>query len=110
VLGDDFILPAQLAFVARALAQMDGVGKALDPDFEFIASAAEAIPSLKGRRAWLRDWAGKQRRRACDRANQMARDARKACERGVHTVVKLGRLVFHAGFRWEEEGTTVPGS
>lgn len=25
----DFVLPAQLAFVARALAQMEGVGKAL---------------------------------------------------------------------------------
>lgn len=44
----DIVLPAEYAFVARALSQMDGVGKALDPDFEFIAAAAPSLPELKG--------------------------------------------------------------
>ena len=46
----DFQLPAEYAFVARALQQMDGVGKELDPEFEFIASVAPAIVELKVRR------------------------------------------------------------
>ena len=58
----DFVMPAELAFVARALAQMEGVGKGLDPDFEFIASAAVAIPELRGAQAYLEGWVKKRAR------------------------------------------------
>ena len=51
----DFVLPAEYAFVARALQQMDGVGKVLDPEFEFIASAAPALVEIKGTEAYLKD-------------------------------------------------------
>lgn len=43
-----FTLPAEYAFVARAITQMDGVGKALDPEFDFISSAAPHIVEIKG--------------------------------------------------------------
>jgi hypothetical protein len=33
-----FIVPPTYAFVSRALSQMQGVGTALDADFEFIAA------------------------------------------------------------------------
>ena len=56
----EFTLPAQCAFVARALTQMDGVGKALDPNFEFIASAAPVIPEIKGGDVYAREWLQKK--------------------------------------------------
>jgi len=40
-------LPSQLAFVARALTQMAGVGKMLDEDWEFIDLVAEKVPELQ---------------------------------------------------------------
>lgn len=43
-----FTLPAEYAFVARALSQMDGVGKGLDPEFDFISAAAPHIVEIKG--------------------------------------------------------------
>jgi len=43
-----FTLPAEYAFVARALSQMDGVGKTLDPDFDFISACAPYIVEIKG--------------------------------------------------------------
>jgi len=50
-----FTLPAEYAFVARALSQMDGVGKVLDPDFDFISSAAPYIVEIKGTSTYLQD-------------------------------------------------------
>jgi predicted unusual protein kinase regulating ubiquinone biosynthesis (AarF/ABC1/UbiB family) len=50
-----FTLPAEYAFVARALSQMNGVGKTLDPDFDFISSAAPYIVEIKGAGNYLRD-------------------------------------------------------
>lgn len=50
-----FSLPADYAFVARALSQMDGVGKTLDPDFDFISSAAPYIVEIKGAKKYLVD-------------------------------------------------------
>lgn len=50
-----FTLPAEYAFVARALSQMDGVGKTLDPDFDFVSSAAPYIVEIKGATNYLKD-------------------------------------------------------
>ncbi len=50
-----FTLPAEYAFVARAISQMDGVGKSLDPDFDFISSAAPYIVEIKGASSYISD-------------------------------------------------------
>lgn len=50
-----FTLPAEYAFVARAISQMDGVGKSLDPYFDFISSAAPNIVEIKGAGEYLKD-------------------------------------------------------
>jgi len=50
-----FTLPAEYAFVARALSQMDGVGKGLDPDFDFISASAPYIVEVKGAEAYLKE-------------------------------------------------------
>lgn len=50
-----FTLPAEYAFVARALSQMDGVGKVLDPDFDFISNSAPYIVEIKGAQKYLKD-------------------------------------------------------
>uniref|UniRef100_A0A7S3V4W0 ABC1 atypical kinase-like domain-containing protein n=1 Tax=Chaetoceros debilis TaxID=122233 RepID=A0A7S3V4W0_9STRA len=50
-----FTLPAEYAFVARALSQMDGVGKNLDTDFDFISAAAPWIVEIKGGEKYLTD-------------------------------------------------------
>jgi predicted unusual protein kinase regulating ubiquinone biosynthesis (AarF/ABC1/UbiB family) len=50
-----FVLPAQYAFVGRALAQMDGVGKSLDAEFDFISSAAPWIYEVKGASRYLQE-------------------------------------------------------
>jgi predicted unusual protein kinase regulating ubiquinone biosynthesis (AarF/ABC1/UbiB family) len=50
-----FTLPAEYAFVARAISQMDGVGKGLDPEFDFISSAAPYIVEIKGATKYLQD-------------------------------------------------------
>lgn len=54
-----FTLPAEYAFVARALSQMDGVGRSLDPDFDFVSSAAPWIYEIKGVEKYLREEAAK---------------------------------------------------
>jgi predicted unusual protein kinase regulating ubiquinone biosynthesis (AarF/ABC1/UbiB family) len=54
-----FSLPAEYAFVARALAQMDGVGKVLDPEFDFVSAAAPWIVEIKGATKYLLDEAKK---------------------------------------------------
>jgi predicted unusual protein kinase regulating ubiquinone biosynthesis (AarF/ABC1/UbiB family) len=54
-----FQLPAEYAFVARALSQMDGVGKSLDPEFDFISSAAPFIVEIKGSGVYIKDEWGK---------------------------------------------------
>lgn len=50
-----FTLPAEYAFVARALSQMDGVGKSLDPEFDFVSSAAPWIVEIKGAGLYVKD-------------------------------------------------------
>jgi predicted unusual protein kinase regulating ubiquinone biosynthesis (AarF/ABC1/UbiB family) len=50
-----FTLPAEYAFVARALSQMDGVGKLLDPEFDFISNGAQYIVEIKGAKEYLKD-------------------------------------------------------
>jgi predicted unusual protein kinase regulating ubiquinone biosynthesis (AarF/ABC1/UbiB family) len=50
-----FTLPAEYAFVARAISQLDGVGKALDREFDFISSAAPHIVEIKGATTYLSD-------------------------------------------------------
>ena len=50
-----FTLPAEYAFVARALSQLDGVGKGLDPEFDFISAAAPFIVEIKGANIFLRE-------------------------------------------------------
>mmetsp|Transcript_19597 Transcript_19597/g.61619 ORF Transcript_19597/g.61619 Transcript_19597/m.61619 type:complete len:590 (+) Transcript_19597:67-1836(+) len=61
-----FQLPASYAFVARALSQLTGVGQALDPDFEFIAAAAPALPEIAGTQTYLKDLLGKRFRAFTD--------------------------------------------
>ena len=50
-----FTLPAEYAFVARAISQMDGVGKGLDTDFDFISAAAPYLVEIKGGEKYLAD-------------------------------------------------------
>jgi predicted unusual protein kinase regulating ubiquinone biosynthesis (AarF/ABC1/UbiB family) len=54
-----FTLPAEYAFVGRALVQMDGVGKGLDPEFDFISAGAPWIYEIKGADKYLKDEAKK---------------------------------------------------
>jgi len=54
-----FTLPAEYAFVARALSQMDGVGKSLDSDFDFISASAPYLVEIKGAKNYLKDEAVK---------------------------------------------------
>jgi predicted unusual protein kinase regulating ubiquinone biosynthesis (AarF/ABC1/UbiB family) len=54
-----FTLPAEYAFVGRALIQMNGVGKGLDPEFDFISSAAPTIYEIKGTITYLKEEAAK---------------------------------------------------
>ncbi|VEU38433.1 unnamed protein product [Pseudo-nitzschia multistriata] len=68
-----FTLPAEYAFVARAISQMDGVGKSLDPDFDFISSAAPYIVEIKGTDLYLKDEATKFAR-SCQERLEMLRD------------------------------------
>jgi len=49
-----FTLPAEYAFVGRALAQMAGVGKTLDPEFDFVSSAAPWLYEIKGASQYLK--------------------------------------------------------
>jgi hypothetical protein len=62
-----FTLPAEYAFVARAISQMDGVGKSLDPDFDFVSNAAPYIVEIKGTDLYLKDEATKILRSCQDR-------------------------------------------
>lgn len=43
----NFQLPSQLAFAARAITQMNGVGVMLDEDFEFIDLVADKVPEVQ---------------------------------------------------------------
>ena len=54
-----FSLPAEYAFVARAISQMDGVGKGLDPEFDFISNSAPYIVEIKGADMYLKEEAVK---------------------------------------------------
>lgn len=55
-----FTLQSEYAFVARALSQMDGVGKGLDPEFDFISAAAPYLVEVKGAGKYLVDEAKKR--------------------------------------------------
>lgn len=50
-----FTLKSEYAFVARALSQMDGVGKSLDPEFDFISASAPYLVEVKGTGRYLSD-------------------------------------------------------
>ena len=50
-----FTLPAEYAFVGRALSQMDGVGKTLDSEFDFVSAAAPYIVEIKGAKKYVFD-------------------------------------------------------
>lgn len=50
-----FTLKSEYAFVARALSQMDGVGKSLDPEFDFISASAPYLVEVKGTGKYLSD-------------------------------------------------------
>jgi predicted unusual protein kinase regulating ubiquinone biosynthesis (AarF/ABC1/UbiB family) len=50
-----FTLPAEYAFVARAITQLDGSCKSLDPEFDFISNAAPFIVEIKGADLYLKD-------------------------------------------------------
>ena len=69
-----FTLPAEYAFVARALTQMDGVGKSLDPTFDFVSSAAPHIVEVKGASNYLADEVSKRveglRKKLTDSGNE----------------------------------------
>jgi predicted unusual protein kinase regulating ubiquinone biosynthesis (AarF/ABC1/UbiB family) len=52
-----FTLPAEYAFVGRAISQMDGVGKSLDPDFDFISNSAPYIVEIEGASKYLKEQA-----------------------------------------------------
>ena len=55
-----FTLQSEYAFVARALSQMDGVGKGLDKEFDFISAAAPYLVEVKGAGRYLIDEAKKK--------------------------------------------------
>ena len=55
-----FTMPTEYAFVGRALTQMDGVGKSLDADFDFITAAAPWIYEIKGATKYLQEEALKK--------------------------------------------------
>ncbi|KAL7575880.1 hypothetical protein ACA910_003193 [Epithemia clementina (nom. ined.)] len=55
-----FTLPAEYAFVGRALTQMSGVGKTLDDQFDFISAAAPWIYEIKGATQYLKDEVSKR--------------------------------------------------
>ena len=50
-----FTLPAEYAFVGRALSQMNGVGKSLDPEFDFVSAAAPWIYEIKGAGLYIKE-------------------------------------------------------
>ena len=70
-----FTLPTEYAFVGRALSQMGGVGKTLDPDFDFISSAAPWIYEVKGTSAYLREAAEKWLSNACEKIESLLKGA-----------------------------------
>lgn len=70
-----FTLPAEYAFVGRALSQMDGVGKSLDPEFDFVSSAAPWIYEIKGVQKYLLEEASKAVRSILPRYNKSPKDA-----------------------------------
>jgi len=55
-----FTLQSEYAFVARALSQMDGVGKSLDGEFDFISASAPYLVEVKGTGRYLMDEAKKK--------------------------------------------------
>ncbi|EED89905.1 predicted protein [Thalassiosira pseudonana CCMP1335] len=50
-----FTLQSEYAFVARALSQLDGVGKGLDPEFDFISASAPYLVEIKGSGRYIMD-------------------------------------------------------
>ena len=50
-----FTLPAEYAFVARAISQMDRVGKGLDANFDFVSASAPYLIETKGGEKYILD-------------------------------------------------------
>jgi hypothetical protein len=50
-----FTLQSEYAFVARVLSQLDGVGKGLDPKFDFISAAAPNLVEVNSSNQYLVD-------------------------------------------------------
>jgi predicted unusual protein kinase regulating ubiquinone biosynthesis (AarF/ABC1/UbiB family) len=65
-----FTLPAEYAFVGRAMSQMDGVGKVLDPEFDFVSAAAPWIYEIKGTGQYLQEEASKWLQSLCSKIRQ----------------------------------------
>ena len=68
---ESFTLQSEYAFVARALSQMDGVGKGLDPEFDFISASAPYIVEIKGVEKYLMDEAKKRLKFVYDKDDGM---------------------------------------
>ena len=66
-----FTLPAEYAFVGRALSQMDGVGKSLDPEFDFVSAAAPWIYEIKGAGKYVREEVMKWFKSVCDKVESV---------------------------------------
>jgi hypothetical protein len=78
-------LLAEYAFVARALAQLDGVGKFLNGDFDCISSAAPWMFEIKGVTKFLQEEAAKRWSRFVKRGNNV-RTTTKAPETNSRTL------------------------
>lgn len=88
-----FTLPAEYAFVARAISQMDGVGKGLDGDFDFISAAAPWLVEIKGGEKFLED------------------EAKKLVSNVFKRVLDFqNKVLKSAGFQPEKYMTPMPGS
>lgn len=55
-----FTLPAEYAFAARAVTQLTGVGKLLDPEFDFISASAPFMYEIKGTGKYIKDEVAKR--------------------------------------------------
>jgi len=49
-----FVIPSVFAFVARALTQLEGVGKTLDADYEFVTLVAPKVVEVEGSGNYLK--------------------------------------------------------
>jgi predicted unusual protein kinase regulating ubiquinone biosynthesis (AarF/ABC1/UbiB family) len=90
-----FKLPAEYAFVARAISQMDGVGKSLDPYFDFISSAAPNIVEIKGAGTYLQDEFAKFVESAKRRFNNCWTQIVNRTQHQSHSATSTSAVVAH---------------